>query len=644
MPRAFFLGTVLVELTLIPLQFSHAISTHRDNYLQAIEYLRAGQWSRSKAMAAELQNYPLAPYLEYHRLSARLSQIGPAAIDAFRQQYGELPVTPLLYQRWLILQGKRRQWQTLHSRRYDTQNPELACYFARARYGIGEKDQALDATSMLWAQPKSQPKACDPLFAVWRKTPRFTQALIWQRFNGAMEERQYVLARYLQRYLDGDNLSAAKGYYELRRQPQRVAWRGAFAADTGPNRDAIIYGLTRLSTRAPEQAASAWQRFRQSHGFTPAQRQRLDDQIAVGLATDNIFPPNNQRDRVQSAFAVEGLLNAAIAHENWAEVVHWADRMQTDQENSSRAGYWLGRALLALEQQNDGQALLRGLAENRSYYGFLAAARLNTPTKLQRMQEHPFGAAEENALMQIPGVARAVELFAVGDDLNGRREWYRALANHDQAVQHDMAHLAQRIGRLFLAIQTANSAGVRDDLQIRFPDAYGSVFDAAALRHGVDGNLLRAIARQESAFQPKAQSSAGALGLMQIMPATGKIAIRRGGLKKHLGDDVGQAIKRDLRTPERNIEIGSYHFSWLMERYRGHRPLAIAAYNAGESRADRWMRDRAGLPMDVWIETIPFKETRNYVQNVLAFEVVYRNLNQRQAPILNDHEWQIPSG
>jgi soluble lytic murein transglycosylase len=180
-------------------------------------------------------------------------------------------------------------------------------------------------------------------------------------------------------------------------------------------------------------------------------------------------------------------------------------------------------------------------------------------------------------------------------------------------------------------------------LSLRFPEAFGPLFNAAALRHGVDGNLLRAIARQESAFQTKAISSAGALGLMQVMPATGKIAVRRGGLKRHLGSDLGQAIKKDLHTPERNIEIGAFHLSWLLDRYNNQRPLAIAAYNAGESRADRWLKSSKGGPMDVWIETIPFKETRNYVQNVLAFEVVYRALNQRQAPILGKNEWRVPS-
>lgn len=642
MSRGLLVSAALLILGFLP-PLSDAASAHRDDYLQALEYIREGQFSRSRTLEKKLAEYPLKPYLEYHRLNNTLDQASSASIDAFRENYSDLPVTPLLYQRWLILQGKRRQWRTLHARRYETQNPELACYFIRAQYGIGEKTQALDSTTALWVKPKSQPKACDPIFAVWRKTPRFTQSIIWQRFSGAMADRQFVLARYLQRYLEGENLRTAKAFYDLRRQPERVSWRNAFSADTAENRDAISYGITRLSDQNPDQAASAWQRFRLSHTFTPAQRQRLDDQVALGLAADNRFPALTQRDQIQSAFAIQGLLNAAIAHQQWAEVSYWASRVLASQDTKARTRYWQGRAHFALNQDSEGQALFSALAQERNYYGFLAAARLNTPAQLQAMPAHQLSHDAQEKLMQIPGIARAVELFATGDDLNGRREWYRQLAEQDQDAQHHMAHLAQRIGRLYLAIQTANNAGVRDDLELRFPEAFSPLFNAAALRHSVNDNTLRAIARQESAFQTKATSSAGALGLMQVMPATGKVAVRRGALKRHLGKDLGQAIEKDLHTPERNIEIGAFHLSWLLSRYDNQRPIAFAAYNAGESRADRWLKAGAGKPMDVWIETIPFKETRNYVQNVLAFEVVYRALLQRPAPILRENELLVQS-
>lgn len=596
--------------------------------------------SRSKTLQQQLGDYPLAAYVEYHRLNNQLGQVSPAQIDDFRERNAQLPATALLYQRWLKLQGQRRQWRQLHQRRYDTSNAELKCYFVRAQYGVGEKTAALDATTALWVQPKSQPKACDPIFAVWRGTDRLTQDLVWQRLDGAMAASQWVLARYLQRYLSGAKRTAAKAYYELRREPQRVAWRGAFAANSAENRAAIGYGIRRLAGRDAEKAAKAWAIFRDSHSFGGAERQMLDDHVAVGLAKIGQFPSTEQRPAHGSDFATQGLMNAAIAGEHWDELVYWISRLDASQKNKARSRYWLARA----QRQSGQPAAFTELAKQRSYYGFLAASQLQTEAALQALPNRTLTMDEETALLQIPGVARAVELFAMGEDLNGRREWYQLQQQQDGQTLHAMAHLAQRMGKLFLAIQTANGAAIRDDLKVRFPLAYATAFHNVALRHDVDANLLRAIARQESAFQVRAKSSAGALGLMQVMPATAKLAMRRGNLAANLGKGSGQAIEQDLLIPERNIEIGSYHLAWLLERYDNQRPLAIAAYNAGERRVDRWIKSAANTPMDVWIETIPFKETRNYVQNVLAFEVVYRGLDQRPLPILRNHEWVTPGG
>ncbi len=612
----------------------------RSTFKQAVEYARKGQVTKSTALQRSLGDYPLAPYVEYQLLSSRLGQTSPAEIDAFRKRYPDLPATPLLYQRWLKVQGQRRQWARLHSRNYDTTNADLQCYFVRAQYGVGEKSAALDATTELWVRPKSQPKACDPIFSVWRGTERFSQDIVWHRFNGAMQAGERVLARYLQRYMTGARQIAAKAYYELARQPQRVSWRGAFRADTMENRAAINYGIRRYARRDAQKAAVAWRTFRSSHAFSAAERQLLDEHIAVELAGDGQFPETDQREILTSKFALNSMVNAAIAHQRWDELLYWINRVSSLEAGKSRNQYWLARAQQQLGQPHS----FAELAARRDYYGFMAAAQVNADVELKAAPAKPLSQADEMRLLAIPGVGRAVELFAVGDSLNARREWYRMTEVQDASTLHQMAYLAQRMGKLFLAIQTANRANARDDLTLRFPTAYAVAYQEAALRHGVEPYLLQAVTRQESAFQVRVKSSAGALGLMQVLPATAKLAIRRGDLAAVMGSGSGKAVEQDLFIPERNIEIGSYHLSWLLRRYSGLRPLAIAAYNAGESRVDRWLTKARSIPMDVWIETIPFSETRNYVQNVLAFEVVYRELERRSAPVLRGSEWVTPAG
>ena len=311
-------------------------------------------------------DYPLAPYVEYQLLSSRLGQTSPAEIDAFRERYPDLPATPLLYQRWLKAQGQRRQWARLHSRRYDTTNADLQCYFVRAQYGVGEKSAALDATTKLWLRPKSQPKACDPIFSIWRGTKRFGQDIVWQRFNGAMQAGERVLARYLQRYMTGTKQTAAKAYYELARQPQRVSWRGAFSADTIENRAAISYGIRCYARRDAQKAAVAWDTFRRSHAFSAAERQLLDEHIAVELAVDGQVPEHDQRNVLASEFALDGMVNAAIAHQRWEEVLYWINRVSGLEAGKSRNQYWLARAQQQLGQPHS----FAELAVRRDYYGF----------------------------------------------------------------------------------------------------------------------------------------------------------------------------------------------------------------------------------------------------------------------------------
>ena len=232
-----------------------------------------------------------------------------------------------------------------------------------------------------------------------------------------------------------------------------------------------------------------------------------------------------------------------------------------------------------------------------------------------------------------PHIRRAIELFAVGENLNGRREWYRALDVSNNEEKRQLGHLAQSIGDLSLAIRSANLAEAMDDLLLRFPLAFNSDFNAAAHKQDVAPALLRAVARQESAYQPNARSPVGARGLMQLMPATAKLVTKRARLPASY---AGQ-----LNDPKINIQLGSYHLAWLIERFNGQRPLAIAAYNAGEHRVDRWIKNKAQMPTDVWIETIPFRETRNYVKNVLAFTYVYNQLLNTPTRVLAPQELSI---
>ena len=157
--------------------------------------------------------------------------------------------------------------------------------------------------------------------------------------------------------------------------------------------------------------------------------------------------------------------------------------------------------------------------------------------------------------------------------------------------------------------------------------------DEAAKATALPLQWLFAIARQESAFMPDARSQVGALGLMQLMPDTARQVAR--GLRTKISAD-------QLLQPATNIRLGSAYLSDLLERYDGNRILATAAYNAGPKRISSLLKSQTtALPADVWVETLPFKETREYVQSVLAFSVIYGERLGQPVPLLKNDERNI---
>lgn len=607
-------------------------------YLQARTALRQGQTSTFQRLARELDDYLLRPYLDYHRIRAQISSTPNAEVINFLQSHPELPATHLLHKRWLRELGKRRQWRTLLDNFIDTNDADLRCYQLRALYGTGSRNEALTQATNLWLQPVSQPNACDPLFETWRASSHFTEEVAWMRLSAAVNANQRQLARYLLRYFSGTNKVAADAYYNAHVAPSRMTRTSSFRTDTEKMRAVIEHGLTRLARIDAEKAETAWRQFARSHSFDEISQLRINTAVAVGLAKDNRFPPTDERSRLSQTAGIESLALAAVRAMNWPEATYWIDRLPEDLKVKSQWQYWLARSLLETADDIErADAILSALATQRHYYGFLAARLLGRSGQLNDESSRS-GAVDLNLLGREPGIARSIELFAVGDDINGRREWFRALDRLPQRQQVLAAELAQRNGMVSLGISTANIAEASNHLALRFPVTHEPQFRQATMRTALPTPLLIAIARQESALESSARSSADARGLMQLLPSTARVVARRAGMNT--------PTSSDLYDPSTNIRLGSFHLAWLVQRYDGQAPLAIAAYNAGEHRVDRWIKDTDGTPTDVWIERIPFHETRNYVKNVLAFRHVYGYRLGTPTPMLNPGEQVVaePAG
>ncbi len=608
----------------------------RKRYRDAVKALGSGQTATFKRLAKQLSAYKLAPYLDYHWANHRLSQNQLTTQDflQFYQANQHIPATKILKRRWLTHLGKRRMWKTLRAHYEPTSNNELRCYYLRSLYGTGDKQAALELVADMWSQPRSQPKSCDPLFDVWLASEHFNDEVAWTRLHNALQARQTSLARYVSRLMTPQVKQAAEAYITVHTNPSRISRTSNYRTDTIRGRQIVVHGVSRLARDKPEAAVTAWQTYRQSNDFDTITVSRVEDTLALQLAEETSrFPSVDSRAQYTSENVRIGLAQAALTQQNWSELVYWIEQLEEHERQKSMWQYWLARALTEVMGSNDRASLgWQSLAQQRHYYGFLAAQRLGIRGVLNHRKAAPT-ATEVNRLRRVAGVDRSIELFAVDDTINGRREWFAALTGMTQTQQLVAAQLSQNLGLVTLSINSANIADGTDYLGLRFPVAYEQQFREAATATGLPVAQLISLARQESAMDKSARSHANARGLMQLLPSTARLVARRAGLPA--------PSTRSLYQPSTNIKLGSYHLAWLFERYDQQSPLAIAAYNAGEHRVDRWIKEADGVPMDVWIESIPFRETRNYVKNVLAFRYVYAELLNTPQVTLAPHEQMI---
>lgn len=611
----------LALLTPLAPEVDEERAAQRTEYQQALGDLANDRISSFKRRQQDLQDYALAPYLEYHFLNKNISKLSSKQIASFRERFSGYPFTERLRDRWLLKLPGQGRWSDYLANYEPSTSALRRCYHLRALYRSGQRKAALDQVAPLWLHGKSQPKGCDSLFKAWISAGYLNNELVWQRMNLALDRNQVTLARYLLGLMKPDALKTkANALYRAHVRPQTQFKPEHHRADNAENRTILRVGLERLARKDAAAAKKLWRRLKHSHSFSPEQHSRIEARLLIEGAQDELYPAAGARPSGLPDSALQVIAREAVRQQNWRQASHWINEMSPATRAEPEWQYWARRSV---------GSDLGDLAQERNYYGFLAARDVGVDTQLNH-QPSSLDSATLAAVSELPGIERALELHAVDDLINARREWRAAFATLNPDQQVAAARLAHQHRWLDQAIKAANAARLHDDLDLRFPQDFSVHYGAASSATNIPPSTLLAITRQESAFQQRARSRADARGLMQLLPATARRTARKAGLR--------QPSTQDLYKPGVNIRIASEYFANLMTRYDQQRPLAFAAYNAGEHRVDRWIKDRSGMPMEVWIETIPFKETRGYVKSVLAFNHLYSKRMNDPVPLLLPHE------
>lgn len=594
-------------------------------YKQVRKSLDNGSPRQFEQHRATLADYPLYAYLEYSRISHRLALDDAAAVEAFLADYPDTWLARRLRHNWLnLLYGKGLWRQFIQYYDADIAGTQTQCHYHFARYQLGNRDAALRDGLALWVVGKSQPKACDPLFRLLISEQRIDNRIAWQRFTLAVLNHEHRLARYIERFFTSDHYrDLARKFHSLDRDPNQLGNYDLIPAKTPEVLSVIEHGIRHRADHNAPQAMKHWARYQQSHPFDDEARRRVLPALVKGLYRQGFESVAVDYFLEQTAVAdenlIEWLLRQHIGKADWPTLIRLIDQLPAELRSEQKWRYWHARAQLlhgtSPETMDAARTTLRELSRFRSFYGFLASDWVNNPYQLQHS---PVAISDEDvrAMAALPAMERIRELRVHGQALYARREWYDLGRQFDSRQWQTAARLAQQWqwhGQAILAMARAN---YWDDVDIRFPMPYRQEFEQHANVQGLPLPLVLAVARQESAFRPAVSSPAGARGLMQLMPATASDTARKHKIPlQHAGE---------LTDPGLNIQLGTLYYKGILDRFGGNRILASAAYNAGPHRVDRWLKQSGGkLPFDAWVETIPFNETRQYVQNVLAFSIIY---------------------
>lgn len=594
------------------------LAEQRAAFLEAEKALLRGDHERFSKLKEESSDYVLYPYLEYWELRRYLSQASSDDVDNFIKRFPDTPMVDNLRSAWLRLLARREQWAEYLKFHKPTRNTSAQCRELLALIKTGKAGRAYPRVKKLWLVGHSQPRACDPLFTAWRDAGHLNSDLVWQRISLSMKKGNAGLARYLAGFLEDKDRHWVDLWREVYKKPKRILDFARFRG-SHPMREAIlVYGVERLARKDALDAVHSWKKLQKRYRFTPAQRIEVDRAIVLRMARSD-HPEAVEAFRALSAEALddeihEWRVRSALQAGDWKQALEWIKSLPDAMAQSERYRYWRGRCLEELGQPHGARKYFAGLSLARSYYGFLAADRLGVGYRIDH-EPLPVTESEVEALKRIPGMGRAYELLQLDRTLDARREWRDAIADMNKRQLMRAAKLAHSWQWHDRAIATVAKAHHWDDLDTRFPLAHAQRVSEQAGKRGLDVAWVFALLRQESAFAEDARSPAGAMGLMQLMPRTAKSVAKE--LKTRLHS------KNDLLSADLNIRLGTAYLRGVYDRFDDNMVLATAAYNAGPHRVSSWLPEQGEMAADVWVESIPFRETRDYVRRVLTYTAIY---------------------
>ncbi|MDQ6990683.1 MAG: transglycosylase SLT domain-containing protein [Mariprofundaceae bacterium] len=601
------------------------LEQQRIMFQQARDALALKDRPRFKQLVHDLGDYPLAPYLDVWQAYENVKQEQDYDVSKVLDKHEDLPETKYLRIAWLKSLAKRGQWPQVSEQlalltHYKKKYPDISIL---SDWYNGHPQAALEGLTKQWRQGQRLPTEEQQLVKAWYSAGHPSHDDAWARVLIWAKHGQWEKLNRLKQYLDISEQKWLDVWQHVKKSPEH-SLLSSKAYHIPPHIMAWIAndGLRQL---ARDQIERAWLLLeRIAPQLHQQDTSRLQRYLAVRAAKQHhalakkwlsSLPQSIQNKETRAWF-----LRMLLLDKQWQKALDAMQSMPESEQIQSRWLYWQGYVLEQLHQPKTAKLLFQQAALERGYYSFLSANHLH---QAYQMGAKPMPDMDMTWLLNKQAIQRAHEWRYWGEHSKADAEWYAALKGASKQRWEEAMQLAMQWDWYEQVIRAASKSGQWDMLDARFPLGYEAEVNKAASQTKLKTSMIWSIIRQESAFNPKAKSRTGARGLMQLMPGTAKDVVKKHRIQYRHG--------LDLSRPKHNIELGSLYIADMLKRFDGQQALAIAAYNAGPNRVAKWEKSMPMTQEALWVELIPFNETRRYVQHVLAFMVVYDWLQQQQA-------------
>lgn len=613
------LGGLMLALLLCTLSATASVNSQRQLFNKLYSLALAGNDSLVAQQRSALQGYAIEHYLDYALIRSRMSQLPEQDIADFNSKHPDSPLNKKLKEALISALGNQGKWSQYLNHYLGFGQGKKQCWFLRAKLETNQTQGLAPMAESMWLTGLSAPDACNPVFKWWQQAGHMTDDLIIKRIKLAFESNNFSLIEYLKRQLKHKPVWVEHAIDLIKDSAQTLLQSTQWQMN--PENPWLIFKTSlRLAQKQPAELFAIWPKIKAAHAMTPSQQLQVERTMALFAATDyepfsidamNQLPADMKDDQIKA-----WIVRYHLFHEDWPAVAHALKQMPARLLETDRWRYWQARAEAKLGNKALAKKLFGLLSSKTNYYGFLAADHLRLPYQLCQKPSN----TSLNQFTPPAGIQRAIELHHAGLLSMARSEWnlaYRSL-NKDEKIA--LADMVTQEGWYAKSIAIMADLGQWENYQLRYPFAHQQIIQKHADSNNPLPQWVMAIIKQESAWTKDAVSHANAHGLMQLLPSTAK------QLAQQMGININQ--NNQLHQAPLNIQLGVQYQKNLFKQF-DHPLLVAAAYNAGESKSIDWSIDFPKAP-DIWLETIPYKETRNYVTKILSNVTIYDWLTNQQ--------------